>query len=164
MNYLYRFLNCYGDIIYIGKTTQDLDRRMNQHFGKKGHLPKECLKSVARIEYKPVDIMVNVEYLEKQLIQYVQPKYNTIWKGEKSDYIPDQHLEGWRTYKDIIPLRLPEPNASLQPQSAGLLCNMPKPPYKWDWIDNVFMVAFFLLAVWIMYGFYELFIFLADKW
>ena len=43
MAYVYRFLDSKGDIIYVGKTV-NIDLRMQQHFGDKGHLSKECYK------------------------------------------------------------------------------------------------------------------------
>ena len=51
MAYIYRFKDINDNIIYVGKTSQALDKRMAQHFSK-GHLPKECYSSVARIEYQ----------------------------------------------------------------------------------------------------------------
>ena len=158
MNYLYRFIDYNNNIIYIGKTTQDLDTRMHQHWSKRGHLPKVCLDNVARIEVKPVDEMVNVEYIEKQLIQYLQPKYNTIWKNEKSDYIPQQHLEDWTTYKDIMPINIPQYETQLVPA-----INIPQEPYQWNWVDNLFVLINIILIIWMCYGFYNLFMFLSDK-
>ena len=51
MAYIYRFIDQDNNIIYVGKTSQALDKRIGQHFTK-GHLPKECYKSIARIEYQ----------------------------------------------------------------------------------------------------------------
>lgn len=48
--YIYRFLNKSGEIMYIGKT-DNIIRRMQQHFSRQGRLPKECYKSVKVIEY-----------------------------------------------------------------------------------------------------------------
>ena len=50
MAYTYRFKDRYDNTIYVGYTGQTMAQRMNQHFNK-GHLPKECYKSVAKIEY-----------------------------------------------------------------------------------------------------------------
>ena len=50
MAYVYRFLDSKGYYIYIGKTV-NMDNRMQSHFTK-GHLSKECYRSVAKIEYQ----------------------------------------------------------------------------------------------------------------
>ena len=42
MAYVYRFLNEKDNTIYIGKTCRKLESRMEEHFGGKGHLDKEC--------------------------------------------------------------------------------------------------------------------------
>ena len=56
MPYVYRFLNSEGKIIYIGKTV-NIKNRMQQHFSK-GHLPAECYRNVARIEYKKYNLLL----------------------------------------------------------------------------------------------------------
>ena len=50
VSYCYRFKDINNNIIYVGKTV-DINKRMAQHFGGKGHLDKDCYKSVAVIEY-----------------------------------------------------------------------------------------------------------------
>ena len=51
VSYCYRFKDINNNIIYVGKTV-DMNKRMEQHFGGRGHLDKDCYKSVARIEYQ----------------------------------------------------------------------------------------------------------------
>ena len=50
MAYTYRFKDIYDNTIYVGYTGQKMSERMHQHFTK-GHLPKDCYSSVAKIEY-----------------------------------------------------------------------------------------------------------------
>ena len=50
MAYTYRFVDANENIIYVGYTGQSMAKRIGQHF-EKGHLPKKCYKSIAKIEY-----------------------------------------------------------------------------------------------------------------
>ena len=47
-SFIYKFISYDGDIIYIGKTN-DIKKRMKQHFGPYPHLPKECYEQVEKI-------------------------------------------------------------------------------------------------------------------
>lgn len=47
MQFVYRFINSNGTIIYVGKTSQPLHQRFATH----SHLPDECYRQVRRIEY-----------------------------------------------------------------------------------------------------------------
>ena len=47
MFYVYRFLDKEKNIIYVGKSKQELDERFSRHL----HLPDECYNSVHKIEY-----------------------------------------------------------------------------------------------------------------
>ena len=74
MGYVYKFVDYYNEIIYIGKT-QNIQRRMKQHF-KDGHLDKECYENVNRIFYIEVDGKTNMDMYESFLINKYVPKYN----------------------------------------------------------------------------------------
>ena len=47
MHFVYRFINKENTVIYVGKTSQSLAQRFNQH----EHLPSECYEQVEHIEY-----------------------------------------------------------------------------------------------------------------
>ena len=73
--YVYKFVDYTDTIIYIGKT-EDIDRRMKQHFNGKGHLDKECYDSVCEIYYIKLDGKTNMDIYETYLINKYRPKYN----------------------------------------------------------------------------------------
>ncbi len=97
-SYTYRFVDNKGEIIYIGKTV-DINRRMGEHFGGKGHLAKECYSSTARIDYQKHKTESDSLIAETYLITKYNPKYN---KLQKSRDIPTMELdENWKVYKEI---------------------------------------------------------------
>ena len=49
ISYCYRVKDINDNVFYVGKTV-DINKRMAQPFGGKGHLDKGGYKSVARIE------------------------------------------------------------------------------------------------------------------
>ena len=51
MAYVYRFPRLKDNTYILGKTCRKLDSRMEEHFGGKGHLDKQCYKDTCRIEY-----------------------------------------------------------------------------------------------------------------
>lgn len=100
MAYIYRFKDVKNNIIYVGKTCRKLDDRMGEHFGGKGHLPKECYNSVAKIEYIKVKTDADALLVEVYLINKYRPLYN---KQNKSNHVGqtiDLNIkEDWKTYK-----------------------------------------------------------------
>ena len=105
MAYVYRFLNEKDNTIYIGKTCRKLESRMEEHFGGKGHLDKECYRSTYRIEYLKFKTDADSLLVETYLINKYRPIYN---KANKSKYegqtIKLDIKEDWKLYKQ---LRLP---------------------------------------------------------
>lgn len=75
MGYVYKFVNYYDDIIYIGKSN-NLFKRIKQHFIS-GHLPIECYEQIARIFYIYVDGKTDTDIMETFLINKYYPKFNT---------------------------------------------------------------------------------------
>lgn len=85
INYIYKFIDYSGNVIYIGKT-KNIKHRMMQHFSIShnksdkvftGHLPDECYQSVKMVKYAYVDNQLNAELYETYLINKYKPKYNT---------------------------------------------------------------------------------------
>lgn len=100
MAYIYRFKDVKNNIIYVGKTCRKLDDRMGEHFGGKGHLPKECYNSVAKIEYMTVKTDADALLVEVYLINKYRPLYN---KQNKSNHVGQtinlDINENWKTYR-----------------------------------------------------------------
>ena len=102
MAYVYRFLDSKGNIIYIGKTV-NIDNRMQSHFTK-GHLPKECYNSVAKIEYQKYKTESDSLIMETYYITKYSPKFNKLQQSRDLPTI--QFDEGsWRTYKQFKPIQ-----------------------------------------------------------
>ena len=104
MAYVYRFIDCEGNIIYFGKTVH-IDLRMGQHFSDKGHLPKECYNSVAKIEYQKYKTESDSLIMETYYITKYSPKYNKLQQSRDLPTI--EFNEGsWRTYKEFKPIQI----------------------------------------------------------
>ena len=104
MAYVYRFLDSKGNIIYIGKTV-NIGLRMQQHFSDKGHLPKECYNSVAKIEYQKYKTESDSLIMETYYITKYSPKFN---KLQQSRDLPTIEFDegSWRTYKQFKPIQV----------------------------------------------------------
>ena len=83
-SFIYKFISYDGDIIYIGKTN-DIKKRMKQHFGPYPHLPKECYEQVEKIFIANVNSKYNSELLETYYINKYHPKYNSDKKYKEDD-------------------------------------------------------------------------------
>lgn len=82
MFYLYRFLDEYGDVIYIGKT-QDILKRLQVHFSSRGHLPKSCYDETNKIEILKINTKTEMNIKELYYISKFQCKYNIREKNEE---------------------------------------------------------------------------------
>ena len=70
-NCIYRFLNKDNEIIYIGKAKK-LKQRLKAH----KHLPKECYKEIASIEFACFESECEIDIAERYLIPKYKPRYN----------------------------------------------------------------------------------------
>jgi excinuclease UvrABC nuclease subunit len=96
MAYTYRFIDKYGNVIYIGKTV-NMDLRMQSHFNK-GHLPRECYNAVCRIEYQKHKTESDALIMETYYITKYSPKYNKL--GQSKDMPTIKFDEGnWKVYQ-----------------------------------------------------------------
>ena len=96
MSYVYRFIDIEGRVIYYGKTL-DMQNRMKSHFTK-GHLPKECYQSVAKIEYQKYKTESDALIMETYYITKYSPKYNKL--GQSKDMPTIKFDEGnWKVYQ-----------------------------------------------------------------
>ena len=98
MAYTYRFLDKENNVIYIGYTGQTMAQRMSQHFGGKGHLPKECYQSVVKIEYIKWKTKCDAQVMEVYYINKYKCKYNKLNKKNDSLTIVLDEKE-WKTYQ-----------------------------------------------------------------
>lgn len=97
MAFTYRFKDIYDNIIYVGYTGQQMSERMNQHFTK-GHLPKDCYSSVAKIEYIKWKTKSDAQVMETYFINKYKPKYNKQNKRNDALTITLDEKE-WKTYQ-----------------------------------------------------------------
>lgn len=77
-NCVYRFLNKYNEIIYVGKA-KNLKNRLSNH----NHLPKECYKERDRIEFICLNNEFDMDLAERYFITKINPKYNTVLNKKK---------------------------------------------------------------------------------
>lgn len=96
MAFVYRFIDSDRKVIYYGKTV-NLDTRIHNHFTK-GHLPQECYKSVARIEYQKYKTESDALIMETYYITKYNPKYNKLGKSRDIPSIDLEEKE-WKTYR-----------------------------------------------------------------
>ena len=97
MAYTYRFKDINNNVIYVGFTGQTMAERMNQHFTK-GHLPSECYKSVASIEYMKWKTKSDAQVMEVYFICKYKPRYNKL--NKKADTLTiNLGEEKWKVYQ-----------------------------------------------------------------
>ena len=99
--YVYRFIDTTGKVIYIGKTI-NIHNRMKQHF-RAGHLPIECYRNVARIEFQKYRTESDSLIMETYYITKYNPKFNQL---QKSRDIPNIEFDEkkWKLYKELQPI------------------------------------------------------------
>ncbi|EQK41150.1 GIY-YIG catalytic domain protein [[Clostridium] bifermentans ATCC 19299] len=98
MAYVYRFIDQYESIIYIGYTGKSLDKRVNQHF-QKGHLPDKCYKSLARIEYIKYATKSDAMVIETYMINKYKPIFNKLSKQNDTITLNLEIEENWNVYR-----------------------------------------------------------------
>lgn len=81
---IYLFYNK-KELIYVGKASS-LKNRVRSYFSGK-HTPRpieQMIHQVARIDYKKTDSILEAVLLEGEYIKKYRPKYNIVWKDDKS--------------------------------------------------------------------------------
>lgn len=128
MAYIYRFIDINSNIIYVGKTSQTLDKRIAQHFTK-GHLPKECYQSVAKIEYQKYKTESDALVMETFYITKYNPKFN---KLQKSRDLPTLDLDKkeWKLYREYKSIK-------------------PTQKISWGWLQ----IAIFIYLIYVIINF-----------
>lgn len=100
MAYTYRFVDTNENVIYVGYTGQTMAKRINQHFTK-GHLPKKCYKSTARIDYIKWDSKSDAQVMEVYYINKYHPKFNKLDKQGDRLNIQIEDEKEWKVYQVI---------------------------------------------------------------
>ena len=100
MAYTYRFVDTNENVIYVGYTGQTMAKRISQHFTK-GHLPKKCYKSIARIDYIKWDSKSDAQVMEVYYINKYHPKFNKLDKQGDRLNIQIEDEKEWRVYQVI---------------------------------------------------------------
>lgn len=99
-SYVYRFDNKVGKLLYIGKTN-NMDRRMEQHFGGKGHIKGTCYRDTSKIYYMKVNTEADALMVEQYLIGKYKPLYNKLGKSKSDLTLHLNMREDWKLYKSI---------------------------------------------------------------
>lgn len=111
--YVYRFIDSKGQILYVGKTV-DIDRRMREHFGGKGHLKDVCYNSTCKIEFMKFDTEVDSLIAETYFINLWKPPYNKLNKGNSNKRSTLIEIEpNFKIYKVLKPQRKQAPNTGI---------------------------------------------------
>ena len=100
MAYTYRFVDANENIIYVGYTGQSMAKRIGQHF-EKGHLPKKCYKSIARIECIKWETKSDAQVMEVYFINKYHPIYNKLDKQNDHLNIQVADEKEWEVYQVI---------------------------------------------------------------
>ena len=114
MAYTYRFVDANENIIYVGYTGQSMAKRIGQHF-EKGHLPKKCYKSIARIECIKWETKSDAQVMEVYFINKYHPIYNKLDKQNDHLNIQITDEKEWQVYQVIK-----KPNIKYDPESGIL--------------------------------------------
>ena len=94
----YKFLDDMAQTIYIGSSKNIHRRLFSQHF-KKGHLPKECYDSTAKIEIIKTKDYATALALEIYLIDKYIPKFNK--KDKRKDIFNKTKFENQEYYENL---------------------------------------------------------------
>lgn len=98
MSYIvYQFLNNHEKVIYIGKTTQGLNKRVFQH-----KRDKKWFSEVQKIKYINCQDKLEMDIFERFYISKLKPKYNIV---DTQYNIPNIncHHDKWEEYKESSP-------------------------------------------------------------
>lgn len=97
--YVYRFLNSESEVVYVGKTKQPLEKRILIHFGNSGHLRKDQISMVTRIEFLELGSRIEMDIVELYYINKWKPAFNTQSKYDDDDYfMENRDKDCWEVF------------------------------------------------------------------
>lgn len=97
-NIVYRFIDANGEIIYVGKA-ENLLNRLNGH----KHLPDECYHRVARLEYCKFDSYDDLYLAEPYFIAKWKPEYNQDYKNRNYSFsIAELENREWKEFNQGV--------------------------------------------------------------
>lgn len=80
-HYLYFFTDVNDTVIYVG-ITNNMESRINQHFGRSGHLEAKAYEEVVTIHHAEFPCKNEAVIYETYYISKLQPKFNTMMKND----------------------------------------------------------------------------------
>lgn len=98
VSFIYRFVDEKGEILYVGRT-RSLKRRMSDHFTFSGHLPRECIESVKRIDFLEVATR-DAAAKERFYISKYKTRYNKKDVTDIFEESEERFTDAWLTYRD----------------------------------------------------------------
>lgn len=96
--HVYRFLSDLGEVVYVGKTKQSLEKRMLAHFSNSGHLRRDQLDKVAKIEFLEFDSRAEMDIVELYYINKWKPIFNTQAKYDEDFLMVERHEDCWENF------------------------------------------------------------------
>lgn len=99
-SYVYKFEDIYGNILYIGKTN-DIERRINQHFSGAGHVKGNCYRDTSRVYYMKFNSDGDALLIEQYMIGKYNPPYNKLGKSKQRVTIEVPIKEKWVLYREF---------------------------------------------------------------